>query len=176
MNRKLLKLTAMVIGGLLTFNFYINLKLVTGMVTIVKSVVIASEDPVVINELSTLLIRHDYSIIIEKSTIKSIIKILEHTIDFLILDFEQTQNSNMDLINIIRKTRPRLPIVVLSEDTSLETIRLLATAGVFYCALKPIQITEIDNVIEAINRYYQKDEEMGSFIKKSIEQKKIKQS
>ena len=144
------------------------------MIRVIKTVVIATEDPVVINQLSTILMQHDYSIIIEKSTIKSILKILEQEIDFLILDIDSPENSNMDLIDIIRKTRPRLPIVVLSQDTSIELIRELAEAGVFYCALKPVQLGELKNLIEAVKRYHKKEEDMGSFIYKSLKQNKLK--
>ena len=98
------------------------------MIHAIKSVVIATEDPVVINKISSILLQHNYSIEIEKSTTKSILKILEKEIEFLILDIDYPQNSNMDLIDIIRKMRPRLPIVVLSTNDSIETIRKLAQA------------------------------------------------
>ena len=88
--------------------------------------------------------------------IKSILKILDQEIEFLILDMDFPQNSNMDLIDIIRRTRPRLPIIVLSEDNSLKTVRKFAQAGVFYCALKPVQVEEKEKVLEALNRLRQK--------------------
>ena len=126
------------------------------MIKATKSVVVATEDPVIINQIGSILVQHDYSILVEKSAIKSILKILEQEIYFLILDLDILSNSHLDLINIIRKTRPRLPIVVLSEDNSLETVRELSQAGVFYCALKPIQTGEIEEVFEALERFHEK--------------------
>lgn len=123
----------------------------------IESVVVAAENPVLINQVSNILMQHDYSIIIEKSAIKSIRKILEQEIDILILDLDSRNNSNMDLINVIRRMRPRLPIIVLSEDDSIATVRELAQAGVFYCALKPIQISEIEKVLKALEKVIKKD-------------------
>ena len=145
-----------------------------GMTKVLRSIVIATEDPVVINQLSTILLRYDYSVIIEKSTIKSILKILEQEIKFLILDIDSPQNSNMDLIDIIKRTRPRLPIVVISEDNSLVTIRKLAEAGVFYCALKPLQIGEMEKVFEALERLHQKNGQLENLICEKIKQIEIK--
>ena len=119
---------------------------------VAKSVVIATNDPDVKKQISSLLTQYAFSIVIEKSTIKSILKILEQEIDFIILDFDTLPNSSIDLISIVRKMRPRIPIVVLSSDNSLETVRAFTEVGVFYYAIKPIQIIEIEKVLEALMR------------------------
>jgi two-component system, NtrC family, nitrogen regulation response regulator GlnG len=122
------------------------------MIKIVKSVVIATDDPEVINQISGLLMKFDCSIIIEKSTIKSIIKVLEMNIDYIILDAGIPDHSTFDLVNIIRKTRPKLPIVVISSDSSFETLKELAQTGIYYCAFKPLQHKEIEQVIDSLFR------------------------
>ncbi|MCI0493744.1 response regulator, partial [candidate division KSB1 bacterium] len=76
---------------------------------------------------------------------------LEKEISLLILDLDQPQGPNFDSIDIIRKLRPRLPIIVLSADSSLEMLKILAQKGVFYTASKPIQAEEIEEVIQAIS-------------------------
>lgn len=134
------------------------------MFKVVSSVVILTEDPNVVNQLSKILIRWDCSIIIEKSKIKSIIKILEHTVDAIIVDTDGVENATLDLISIIRKTRPRLPIVVIAEDNSLEMLRTLAQLGIFYCIIKPFQSSEIEKVLEAITRIKTKDSQGNDLI------------
>ncbi len=120
------------------------------MIRIVKSVVIGTEDTEIISSLSVLLMKYECSIIIEKSTIKSILKLLAIDIDFLIVDIGQPNQTTFDLIDIVRLIRPKLPIISLSVDNSVETLRELANAGVYYCAFKPIQLNEIETVIKAI--------------------------
>ena len=141
------------------------------MIRIIRSAVIATEDSSVINKVSRVLQQHDCTVIIEKSTIKSILKILEKDIDFVILDIDFPQNSNMDLIDIIKKTRPKLPILILSKDNSLETLRTLAKLGIFYCILKPIQDPELEEIIQTLVRFRQTDSDMATPIYNHIARK-----
>ena len=126
-----------------------------------QSVVIATNDPLVVNPLSRVLMKKDWSILITKSKIQSILNILDREIAFFVLDFELPNNSNIDLISIIKTIRPRLPIIVLSEDSSFNTRKKLAKAGIFYHALKPIQVMEVEQIIEAIEELSSKEGEIN---------------
>lgn len=139
------------------------------MLKAIRSVVILTEDSDVINQLGKTFMSHDYSIIIEKSKIKSIIKILEQHIDLIILDTEDFETSIIDLISIIRKTRPRLPIVVISEDNSIQMLRTLAQLGVFYCIIKPVRPSEIEKVLEAIDRFENRRKQMNSLMTEHLQ-------
>ncbi len=123
------------------------------MITDSKSVLISTKDPVMIDQMSDILLKHDYSIIIEKSTSKFILKVLEQDIFLIIMDLDTTDNSKLDLIKIIKTIRPRLPIIALSDDDTVESLRKLIQVGVFYCALKPIQIEEIEKVIDSLPKF-----------------------
>ena len=120
------------------------------------SVVVATDDLSMRDELGPFFKNRDYVVSFEKIGSRAILKLLEQDVDIFILDLKDDDNSNLDLINIIQKTRPRLPIVALSEDTSIERVRDLVERGVFYCAMKPVQIAEMEKVVEAVERYYQK--------------------
>ncbi len=139
------------------------------MLKAIRSVVILTEDSDVINQLGKTFMSHDYSIIIEKSKIKSIIKILEQHIDLIILDTEDFETSIIDLVSIIQKTRPRLPIVVISEDNSIQMLRTLAQLGVFYCIIKPVRSSEIEKVLEAIERFKNKRKQMNSLMTEHLQ-------
>lgn len=138
------------------------------MSNIIKLAVIASEDIMVIGQVSTMVSERDYSVIIVKSAIKSILKILEEKIDLLILDLDFSQNNLIDLINIIKRMRPKLPIIVLCEDFSRETIRKFAEAKIFYCAIKPLQIGEMEKVLEAVIRFNQRQKSNGNVVKENF--------
>lgn len=83
------------------------------MTQIHKSSIIASEDSVTINQITELMLQYDYSVTIEKSIMKIIFQLLEGKIHLLILDLDSLQNTNFDSIDIIRKLRPKLPIIIL---------------------------------------------------------------
>jgi len=134
------------------------------MTTIFKSAVIASEDPAIIDQISGIIVKHNYSIILAKTALNSILKILEKQVDLLIVDLAFPQTTSLDLIKIIKRMRPRLPIIVLSEDFSLNTVRKFIESGVFYCAMKPVQIYEIEHVLDAVMRYHKKYDNIGSLV------------
>ena len=136
----------------------------TGMTKTYKLAIIASEDPIITDQIRGIIIKHGYSIISAKTALNSILKILEKQVDLLIIDLDFTQNNSLDLIKIIKKMRPRLPIVVLSEDFSLDTVRKFIELNVFYFAMKPIQIYEIEKVIEAIMRYQNRHDNVGTLV------------
>jgi len=119
------------------------------------SVVVATHDFAVRDVLDRFFTNRNYSVSFEQMGSKAILKLLEKPIDIFILDLDDDDNSTLDIIEVIRRTRPRLPIVVLSDSTSLDRVRRLSEAGVFYCAMKPVQIMEIEKVVEALERYRQ---------------------
>ena len=128
------------------------------MTRIDKSSIIVSSDPAVINLMTDILMQHDFTVTIEKSIIKFISSILEKEINLFILDLDSPEGLNFDSIDIIQKLRPRLPIIVLLEDDSLETLKTLVQKGVFYSAIKPVQNEEIQEVIKAVaESHYQKN-------------------
>jgi len=118
---------------------------------LVRSMLLVAEDENLIQQVSNQFSKHNYSVVIENSKIKSILKMLQQNIDLIMIDIDVTVNLNLDLIDIIRRTRPRLPIVVLSSDGTIDTLRKYIQAGVFYCALKPLDADEIVKLLEAVS-------------------------
>lgn len=117
----------------------------------IKSSVIVSEDSKVATQLTDILLKHDYTVTIEKSILKFICNILDKEINLLILDMDVPKTFNLDSIEIIRKIRPRLPIIVVMADTSLDALKTMVQKGVFYTAIKPVQSEDLNEVIKALD-------------------------
>jgi DNA-binding NtrC family response regulator len=128
------------------------------MTRIDKSSTILSSDAHVVNQMTDILMQHDFTVTVEKSIIKLISSMLEKEISLLILDLDSPQGVNFDSIDIIRKLRPRLPIIVILVDNSLETLKTVVQKGVFYTALKPVLVEEIEEVIQAVTQSQYKNE------------------
>ena len=128
------------------------------MTRIDKSSTILSSDARVVNQMTDILMQHDFTVTVEKSIIKLISSMLEKEISLLILDLDSPQGVNFDSIDIIRKLRPRLPIIVILVDNSLETLKTVVQKGVFYTALKPVLVEEIEEVIQAVTQSQYKNE------------------
>ena len=127
------------------------------MLKAIASALLATKNFKLRNQISTILMQNDYTIINVKSVIESISQAFEHHFDFMILDLESFNADYKIAIDIFKKARPKVPIIVLTEDNSLETVRSLIQSGVFYVAIKPIQKNKIEELLEAIKQCHQKN-------------------
>jgi DNA-binding response OmpR family regulator len=89
-----------------------------------RSSIIISQDSAIISQITELLLHYDYSVTIEKSIMKIILQLLEGNVHLLILDLDSPESTNFDSIDIIRKLRPKLPIIILSADSSFEMLKI----------------------------------------------------
>jgi DNA-binding NarL/FixJ family response regulator len=51
------------------------------------------------------------------------------------------------LVPIVRRSRPRLPIVVISRDFNYQVRQMVAQEGVTYQIFKPVDMREVSEVI-----------------------------
>jgi DNA-binding NtrC family response regulator len=123
-----------------------------------SSVLLATDNAQLIKDLSMLLSEHHYELLIENSSIKSLLKILEIEISFVMIDLDSYGKPCIDFISVIKKMRPGVPIVSISSDMSIETVKQLAQLGIFYCATSPIHAEEIYQLLNALDRYKVKNE------------------
>ncbi|KPK73842.1 hypothetical protein AMJ87_00575 [candidate division WOR_3 bacterium SM23_60] len=75
-------------------------------------------------------------------------KIKNDLIDILILAVDAWGGGRFELIPLIKKLRRSLPIIAISGDDSLETATKVREQGVFFYALKPLDVHEIDIAVK----------------------------
>lgn len=129
---------------------------------IAHAVIIVSDDNIIINQIRKIVNKYNYFVFVVRSALESISIALEHETDIFIVDLNFSHNIVMNLIKIIKKMRPRLPIIVLSEDFSPETMRKFIEARIFYYAFKPIQTKEIEKVLEAVKHFHGKQKNIDN--------------
>ncbi len=74
-------------------------------------------------------------------------KVKEAESDVLILDFTLEGIPSLDLLPLIRKSGPQVPVIALSEDSSLEMSRRVRLQGIFFLAMKPIDPSEVRTAV-----------------------------
>jgi DNA-binding response OmpR family regulator len=124
-----------------------------------RSVVVTTNDPGVREQLGEFLKKYEYDVYFEKIGNPAILTVLDRDIDIMINDLPGEDDFILKVIGVIRSAKPKLPIIVLNENTSKESIRKLLELGVFYCAMRPMQTGEMEKVLEAIERLHQKEQE-----------------
>lgn len=78
----------------------------------------------------------------------ALLTVVEQNVGLVIIDLSIEESAGVKTVEILRKIRPRLPLVVLSSDRSLEAGRQVLQHGVFYYLLKPFDIEELDQVVQ----------------------------
>jgi len=77
----------------------------------------------------------------------ALLAVAEDNVRLVIMDLSLQEPSGAKTVEILRKIRPRLPVIVLSGDHSIETGRQVLQHGVFYYLLKPLDLKELDQVV-----------------------------
>ena len=79
-------------------------------------------------------------------------EILENHIDLLILDVELAGMMGTELLPLIKKLRPRLPVILITDDMNKRVRQMAAELGVTYQAFKPISSHETDAIRSATQK------------------------
>jgi NADH-quinone oxidoreductase subunit E len=87
-------------------------------------------------------------------------KIKEEKADILILDSSLEGIASFDLLPLIKKSNPGLPVIALNDDSSLEMSKRVRLQGIFFLAMKPIDPAEIRTAVgDAIRMLNQKQQQ-----------------
>ncbi len=118
----------------------------------VLTVLVVSDSPHIECELSRFFCDREYIVKNQKCCEKAILTSFEDDTDFCIYDIDVSSANHFDTINIIKKLKPNLPIIVLNDDNSFEHLQKIAQLNVFYCAIKPLQMGELESVVDSVER------------------------
>lgn len=112
-----------------------------------RTVILASPDVEVVETVRPLLQDLGYSCIVMNKGSKVLLELLAQDVHLVILDLELDGMSGLEIIPLIKELRPRLPVVVVSDDDSFETGKEVAKFGVWYFLVKPVNSNVIYNLI-----------------------------
>jgi len=70
--------------------------------------------------------------------------------------------NGIDFLRLIKKLRPRVPLIVVTTDLSEEMHNRLLDAGAMYCLVKPVKEVEVTSVVGQLMGRGSEDEEAFS--------------
>ncbi|MFO7890736.1 MAG: response regulator [bacterium] len=114
------------------------------------SIVVCSNDSSLKKSLRDFYTNREEKIYFEDNNLAVILKLITGKADALFLDMETGEKDYLQLIDILRRIYTKLPIVVFIENDSVEELILLKNYGVFYSALKPLQLNLLEDITESI--------------------------
>ena len=110
-------------------------------------ILIATPDPSTAQQLLEHFSAQGLKAIAVECGSDAMLAVAEENIGLLILDISVQEPSGTKTVEILRKMRPRLPVIVLSDDHSVEAGRKILQHGVFYYFLKPLNLDELDQIV-----------------------------
>ena len=78
-----------------------------------------------------------------------LLKILDKDIDLAIIDENLAGMAGSKLVKIIKKSRPRIPLIIISSGNSKEELARVLEQGVFYFIIKPINGQELKEAVDS---------------------------
>jgi two-component system nitrogen regulation response regulator GlnG len=116
-----------------------------------KTIIVADSDEEVRKELFFRLSTKGYEVKITDSA-SDLIREVEKTSGIIVLDVELSGMKAYEMIPLVKKVNPKLPIIVMSASSSVELAQKIRNEGIFFYAMKPIDADEIETVVEGAFR------------------------
>jgi DNA-binding NtrC family response regulator len=113
-----------------------------------KTIFIAYQDDLWARSLSTFFHGIGYRVETAKSLSDVIRRVRSGNIYVVLLDDEIETVKACDIVAIFKKINPRVQVIVISSEESIGSVKRLRGAGIFYQAMKPVDLEEIRSAVE----------------------------
>lgn len=114
------------------------------------SLLLTSKDKRLMKSVETISQRLKLNYNLQPIIEAAILTTLEEDINLFLYDMCDYTENHFDTLKVIKRLNPALPIIVLTEDNSIETLQRLAQLKIYYIILKPVQNGELQKVIHAL--------------------------
>jgi DNA-binding NtrC family response regulator len=113
-----------------------------------KTILIAYQDELWARSLSTFFHGIGYRVETAKMVSEMIRKVRKGSIHVVLLDDEIEGVKACDLVPLFKKMDDKIQVIVISSDLSLGLVKRLRGTGIFYQAMKPVDLEEIKSAVE----------------------------
>src|SRR4030042_1182014 len=113
-----------------------------------KTILIAYQDDLWAKSLSTFFHGIGYKLEMAKMVSEMIRKVRKGNSHVVLLDDEIEGVKACDLVPLFKKIDDKLQVIVISSEVSLGLVKRLRGAGIFYQAMKPLDLEEVKSAVE----------------------------
>lgn len=113
-----------------------------------KTILIAYQDDGWAKSLSTFFNGIGYRVEMAKMVSEMIRKVRKGNVHVVLLDDEIEGVKACDLVPLFKKIDDNIQVIVISSEVSLGLVKRLRGAGIFYQAMKPVDLEEIKSAVE----------------------------
>ncbi len=101
-----------------------------------RTIVVATSDRNLEETLRAQLAT-DYRVECVRRGADAILQMLEKEIDLLLVDIDMSGQVGTEILPVIRRLRPRLPVILISDDFTYRIRKTAAEQGVTFQSIKP---------------------------------------
>ncbi|MCJ7705102.1 MAG: response regulator [Desulfobacterales bacterium] len=113
-----------------------------------KKILIAYQDDLWVRSLATYFHGQGYRVEIVKALSEMIKKVRNDQHQVILLDDEIEGLKACDIVSLLKKVNPKIQVIMISSEESLGPVRRLRGAGIFYQAMKPVDMEEIRSAVQ----------------------------
>jgi len=103
-------------------------------------VLVVDDDPEALEMLSTWLRLQHYSVDTCPDSAQALVVFEARLPDAVLLDLHMPRVSGMEIFSLMHRTRPNIPVIIVTGDDDAELGRILLDCGAFDYALKPVDL------------------------------------
>jgi len=113
-----------------------------------KAILIAYQDELWARSLSTFFHGIGYRVETARMVSEIIRKVRKGNVHVVLMDDEIEGVKACDLVPLFKKIEDKIQVIVISSEVSLGLVKRLRGAGIFYQAMKPVDLEEIKSAVE----------------------------
>jgi DNA-binding NtrC family response regulator len=113
-----------------------------------KTILIAYQDDLETRSMSTFFQGMGYKVEATKAMSEMIRRIRKGNIQVILIDDEIEGVKTCDVVPLLKNINPKIQIIVISSEESIGLVKRLRGAGIFYQAMKPVDLGEVKSVVE----------------------------
>ncbi len=110
-------------------------------------ILVVDDDPNICAVLQGLFVREGFSCITASDVDQAERIIGKEDLDSVITDLKMPERSGMDLIDLCRREKPGMPVIMITAYGDVDTAVQAMKAGAYDFITKPLDETELLNVI-----------------------------
>ena len=114
-----------------------------------KTILIAYNDDLWARSLCTYFHGMGYRVEMVRVLSQMIRRVVNGNIHVLLLDDEVEGVRASELVSVLKRINRRVQVIVISSEESLGVVRRLRGAGIFYQAMKPVDLVELKSAVES---------------------------
>jgi len=113
-----------------------------------KTVLIAYQDELWNRSFTTFFHSVGYKVETTKAVSEMIRKIRKGNVHVILIDDEIEGVKASDIVPLLKNINAKIQIIVISSEESIGLAKRLRGAGIFYQAMKPVDLTEVKSAVE----------------------------